>query len=166
MPIGRTLREAAENGARRRRAQIRQGFGDRGDGDLSGPIGWESIDASRYRRKGDPGKAMLGGKFERAAITGGEQNLLAGAAAAPNRPDGMDDVAGLQIETRRDLSLAGRAAAERKAGLQQLRSGGAVDGAVDAAAAGKLRIGGVDDGVDVQRRDVGDDDFEAGWRDF
>jgi hypothetical protein len=43
---------------------------------------------------------------------------------------------------------------------------GAVDGAVDAAAAGKLRIGRVDDRIDIERRDVGDDDFETGRRDF
>jgi hypothetical protein len=47
-----------------------------------------------------------------------------------------------------------------------LRPGRAVDGAVDAAAAGKLRIGRVDDRIDIERRDVGDDDFETGRRDF
>jgi hypothetical protein len=78
----------------------------------------------------------------------------------------MNDVAGFQLEAGRDLGLACRAAAERKAGRQQLRPGRAVDGAVDAAAAGKLRIGRVDDRIDIERRDVGDDDFETGRRDF
>jgi hypothetical protein len=37
----------------------------------------------------------------------------------------------------------------------------AVDRAVDAAATEQGRIRGVDDGVNAQGRDVGDDDFEA-----
>jgi hypothetical protein len=166
MQIGRAFGEAAEDGARRRRAQLRQGLGDRGDRDLGGSIGGEPINASRYRGKSDSGEAMLSGKLERAAIAGCEQDRLAGAAAAPDRPNGMNDVTGLQVETGRDLGLARRAAAEPKAGRQQLRPGGAVDGALDAAAAGELRIGGVDDRIDIERRDVGDEDFETGRRDF
>ena len=38
-----------------------------------------------------------------------------------------------------------------------------MDGAIDPAAAEQRRIGGVDDGVDVERGDVGDDDGESGW---
>jgi hypothetical protein len=59
-----------------------------------------------------------------------------------------------------------RARAQLAAGGQDGRAAAAVDGAVDAAAAGKLRIGRVDDRIDIERRDVGDDDFETGRRDF
>jgi hypothetical protein len=39
-----------------------------------------------------------------------------------------------------------------------------MDRAIDAPAARELRIGGVDDGVDVERRNVGDQDLQAGRR--
>ena len=35
---------------------------------------------------------MRGGEIERGAVAGREVAVLAGAAAAPNRTDGMDDV--------------------------------------------------------------------------
>jgi hypothetical protein len=53
-----------------------------------------------------------------------------------------------------DLRLSGRAAAERAAFGQQIGTGGAVNGAVDTAAAEQRFIGGVDDGVDVELGDV------------
>ena len=44
---------------------------------------------------------------------------------------------------------------ERPALVEQLGPGGPVDGSVDPAAAEQRRVGGVDDGVDGERRDVG-----------
>ena len=41
-----------------------------------------------------------------------------------------------------------------------------MDGAVDAAAAEQRAVGGVDDGVDVERGDVGDEDVEPRRADF
>ena len=52
----------------------------------------------------------------------------------------------------------GRAAAQRAALGQQSRAGSAVDRAVHAAAAQQRGVGGVDDGVDVEPRDVALDD--------
>ena len=43
--------------------------------------------------------------------------------------------------------------------LYDSATGGAVDRAIHAAAAEQRFVGGVDDGVDVQRRDVVSDDF-------
>ena len=39
-------------------------------------------------------------------------------------------------------------------------AGGTVNGAIDAAAARKRRIGRIDDGVDRERGDIGDADFK------
>ena len=41
-----------------------------------------------------------------------------------------------------------------------------MDGAVDAAAAEQRSIGGIDDGLDVERGDVGDADVEPRGSDF
>ena len=43
---------------------------------------------------------------------------------------------------------------------QQLRPGRPMDRTIDAAPAQRRRIGGVDDGVNAQGRDIGDDDFQ------
>ena len=77
---------------------------------------------------------------ERVAVAGGERLGLALRAAAPDRPDGVDDEAGRQVEPVGDHGLAGRAPADGTAGrLQPVGSGGAVDGAIDAAAAAQRR---------------------------
>ncbi len=65
-----------------------------------------------------------------------------------------------QPKAGRDLGAAGGAAAELFAFREQLRSGGAMDRAVDTAAAEQTPVGGIDDGIDGKRRDVGDADFE------
>ena len=50
---------------------------------------------------------------------------------------------------------------ERAAFREQLGPRRAMDRAIDAAPAEQGRIRGVDDGVNAQGRDVGDDDFET-----
>jgi hypothetical protein len=81
-------------------------------------------------------------------------------AAIPNWPDGMDDMPCRQAISLRDLRVAGPAAAKLAAFGQQLRPGRIVDRTVDTATAKQRRVGGVDDGINAQCRDVGDDDFE------
>lgn len=62
--------------------------------------------------------------------------------------DSVDDVAGGEIVPGGEFSLAGGSAAEAGAFGEQSVAGGAVDGAVNAAAAEEGVVGGVDDGVD------------------
>jgi hypothetical protein len=47
--------------------------------------------------------------------------------------------------------------------LQQLRSGGAVDGAVHSAPAQERRVGGVDNGIDLLLGDIPFDYRNAFW---
>src|SRR5262249_35655215 len=72
----------------------------------------------------------------------------------------VDDMAGGEPISFRDLGVAGVAAVERSAFGQQVRPGRAMNGAINATTAEKGRIGRVDDGVNAQSRDVGNDDFE------
>jgi hypothetical protein len=69
----------------------------------------------------------------------------------------VNDEAGRQPVTGREPRLAGRAAAKLAAFLEELRTGSAVNGAIDPAATEKRRIGRVDDGIHSERRDVGND---------
>ena len=92
---------------------------------------------------------MLKCEMEGGAIGRGEQLGLAGAAAAPDRADRVNDMAGGQPVAAGDARLARRAAADAPAFLQQFRPGGTMDGAVDASAAEQAFIGSVNDCVDV-----------------
>src|SRR4051794_6110174 len=65
-----------------------------------------------------------------------------------------------------DLGIACCAAAEGTAFSQQLRPSGAMNRAVDTAAAEQRFIGSVDDGVNAKCGDVAGDDFEPRTADF
>ena len=99
-------------------------------------------------------------EIDGAGITGREQFILASDAPIPDRADRVDHMPGGQPVAGSDLGAAGFAAMKGAAFLEQLRSCGAMDRAIDPAAAEKRRIRRVDDGINAQGRDIGDDDFE------
>jgi len=88
------------------------------------------------------------------------------AHAAPDRTDGVDQVPGGKPVATRHLRRAGGTAGKRPALRRQFRPGGALDRAVDATAAEQRLVRGVDNGVELERGDVGDRDFQAGGADF
>jgi hypothetical protein len=75
-------------------------------------------------------------------------------AAAPNRTDRVNDVAGRQTVAARQPRLARRAAADGAAFLKQFGARRAVDRAIDPAAAEQRGIRRVDDGVGREPCDV------------
>ncbi len=100
-------------------------------------------------------------KFDGPGVAGGQRLILAAAASVPDRPDGMDHMPSRQTIALGDLGAAGLAAIQHAAFDGELRTRRAMDRAVNTASAKQRRIGGVDDGVNAQRRDVGDDDFKS-----
>ena len=134
---------------------------DRVDGDSERLILRKTIDAGGDQRKGDRLAVVFPGQEERRPIAGGEHFRLPLAAAPPYGPHGMDHILAGQPVALRDPGAPGLAAAQCPAFLQQLGAGGAMDTAVDAAAAQKRRIGRVDDGVHVHFRDVIPDDLKG-----
>ena len=72
----------------------------------------------------------------------------------------MNHVPRRKLVSSGDLGAAGLAAIQRAAFGKQPGPGRAMDGAIDAATAEQGGIGGVDDGVNAKRGDVGNDDFE------
>ena len=84
----------------------------------------------------------------------GEELVLRVVAALPNGADRMDDVAGGQLTRRRRLRIAGLAAAESAAFLENGGPAAAMNGSVHAAAAQQGRIRRVHDRVDLLGRDV------------
>ena len=128
--------------------------------DHRGPLWREAVSAGRDGWIGDRDKAVLRSEVENVPITSGEQPVLAALATAPNRSDSVDHVPGLEAESRRDLGLARLASAKRGASLLQIVARGAMDRTVNAASAKQALIGGVDDGVNVERGDVAFDDLD------
>ena len=125
-----------------------------------GALGGEAVDAGGNRGKSQGGKRVGLTEFEGAAIAGSEQLVLAIVAALPDRPDRVNHVLRRQPVPSGDFGVAGRTAVERAAFGKQLRTGGAMDRAIDAAPAKERRIRGVDDGVNAQRGDIGNNDFQ------
>jgi hypothetical protein len=97
---------------------------------------------------------------DRAAITGGEQIIFAVAAAIPNRTNRVNHVPGFETIPFGDLGIARRATMQRTAFGQQLRPRGPMNRAIDPTAAQQRRISGVDDGVNAERCNISDDDFQ------
>lgn len=95
-----------------------------------------------------------------ASVAGCKQLSFASAAAVPDRSDGVDDVSRLQTISARDPGIAGCTAVQCAALGKQLGSCGPVNCTVNTATAKQRRIGRVDDGVNAERGDVGNDDLE------
>ena len=110
--------------------------------------------------KATDARPCFSAKFDRAAIAGGEQIVLAEGAAVPHRPNRVDHMPGLEPIALGDLGVTGLAAVEHPAFGHQLGPRSTMDRAIDAAPAKQRRIRGVDDGVNAQRGDVGNNDFQ------
>ena len=95
----------------------------------------KSVDTGGDERKRDRRTAVLQRERKRRPVAGSEQLSLSVRAAAPARPDRVDDVPARQSIALRELRVPSRAAAERFALCQQLRTGGAVDASVHPTAA-------------------------------
>jgi hypothetical protein len=84
-----------------------------------------------------------------AAVTRRQRLVLAFAATVPDRADGMNDMPRRKPVARGDLGVAGLAACKRAAFGKQPRPGGAMDRAINPAAAEQRAIRRVDDGVNA-----------------
>ncbi len=72
----------------------------------------------------------------------------------------MDHMPGRQPIGFGDFGAARLAATERAAFIEKPRAGGPMDRTIDPTATEQGRVGRVDNGINAQCRDVGDDDFQ------
>jgi hypothetical protein len=159
MQPGALFGEAAENEVCDGRSG-RQRVDHRIHGNPRGTIGWKTIDSGGDGSKGNRRQAVGLAQLHGAAVTRRQRLVLAFAAAVPDRSDGMNDMPRRKPVAMGDLGIAGLAAAKCAALRDQPRSGGAMDCTIDPASAEQRGIRGVDDGVNAQCGDVGDDDFK------
>lgn len=87
--------------------------------------------------------------------------ILPATATTRYRANGMDHVLGWQPVRAGDLGVTGIAAAKRAALVKQFRACRPVDGAVNAATTQQGGVSGIDDGINAERRNVGDDNFQS-----
>src|SRR5262249_56087485 len=130
------------------------GGGEGGDGPGGGGLDRIAEDAGADARKRERQHAVRSRDLDRAPVARGEQLGLAAGAVAPDRTDRVDDEPRRQPIPPGELGVAGLAAAKQAALVEQLRPGGAVDGAVDPATPAQRRGRRVDDGADRERPDA------------
>ena len=106
---------------------------------------------------------MPAGQLETAAIGRFQQRRFPFIAAVPDRPDGVDHMPRQQPVASGDPGVPGFAAAQPGAFLQQLRTRGAVDRAIDTAAPQQRVVGGIDDRIHIQRRYVPLNDLDLSF---
>jgi hypothetical protein len=140
--------KAAEDHPRQRR-RFGQPIDNGLDGNAGRTIRGETINACRDGGVRDRAEAVGLTELKGAPIARREQRIFVLMAAVPDRANGMDHVFGGEPIALGDLGVAGLAAAKRAAFGEQLRPGGAVDGAIDATTAEQRGIRGVDDGVNA-----------------
>ena len=95
-----------------------------------------------------------------AVIARREKPMLSAPAALPDRADGVNDISGRQAISARDPDIARRASVQGAALDKQLRPGGTMNRAVNTASTEQGFIRSVDDRINAQRRDIGNDDLE------
>src|SRR5215218_436824 len=135
-------------------------FGRRRERDPRRTIEREAEDPRRDRGEGDRPAVELRRGGQGGAVARREQLVLTLAPAAPDGPNGVDDVPRRQTAGVRRLRLAGVATAEQATFLQDGRPAGAVNCSVDAAAAEERAVRRVDDRVDALLRDVAFDELD------
>lgn len=99
---------------------------------------------------------MLGCDLKTTAIARRQQFRLTLCATMPHRPYRMNNKLCRQAVSFRQFGVTGTAAVQEAALMQQLRPGGAMYRPVNPASAQQRRIRGIDDGIDLQRGDIGD----------
>src|SRR6516165_11572907 len=132
-----------------------------GNGDACRARRREAISAGGDGGKGDRGEAVSHRKPEAIRVAGRKQQILVAHTSAPDGTHCVDHVTGRQAEAWRDLRLPGLAAAKRGTSRAELGPGGAVNRTVDSPAAKQCSVGGVDNGIKVECRDVAFDNVDA-----
>src|SRR6266576_1728773 len=98
-------------------------------------IGGKTIDAGGDGGKGNRSKPVGLAQFDGAGVARRQRLLLAAVSPVPDRADGMNHMPRRQPVTSGNFGISSRTAVQGAAFGQKLRPGGAMDGAIDAAAA-------------------------------
>lgn len=129
-------------------------------GDAGGAVEGEGINSSADAGEGDGFEFVFPNQPEAVAVAVGEVLVFIIVSAVPHGADGVDDKSRGQIVAGGDLGFAGIASAEGFAVAVQPFPRRAMDGGIHTAPAEQGRIGGIDNGIDRQRRNIALNDFD------
>ena len=115
---------------------------------MRGLIQGIAIHTGANRRKRDRPKFPFIDDLEAAAVAARQQVRLSLAAAVPDRPNSVDHVLGRQVITSGDLRIAGFAAPQGAARLEQPGTCGTVNRTINPSAAEQRIVRRVDNGID------------------
>jgi hypothetical protein len=124
------------------------------DGDTRGALQGKSVDAGADGRESHAVDPVFDGELERSPVTVRQQLILKIVAAAPHRPDSMDNPPRREAITTSNFSLARRTAVQGTAYRQEFRPRCSMNRAIHSPAAQQRRIGRVHNCVHVLRRDI------------
>src|SRR5204862_6742611 len=127
---------------------------DFGHGNPRRPVPGKAVNPGRDGWEGNRLKTLLAGDCQAGAVAAGQNVRFACIAAAPYRTDRMNDMPGWQPIAAGEPCLSRWAAADLAALGEEFRAGGAVNRAIDPAAAEQRGIGGIDDRVDLPAGDI------------
>ena len=144
---------ATENNFANRRKSIDSGSDSR-YGDASGQVRRVPVDAGTDTGKRHRGDIVARCEFDATAIARREENGFVARPAVPDGAHGVNDVTRREAIRPGQLGLPGSAAPEQHAFAQQLGTRSAVNRSVYSSTAEQRRIGGVDDRIDRERRNV------------
>src|SRR5438067_2380068 len=151
----------ADKNDRRRNFVLGEVCREFGHGNPRRPVPGKTIDPGRDGGDGNRLKPLLAGDCQAGAVAAGQDVRFACIAAAPYRTDRMNDMPGRQPIAAGQPCLSRRAATDPAAFGEEFRAGGAVNRAIDPAAAKQRRIGGIDDRIDRQPGDIAEFNADA-----
>jgi hypothetical protein len=97
-------------------------------------------------------QTVLMSELQGFAVATCKQLLLSVFPAAPDRTDGMNDIAGLELIPLGNFGIAGSTSAKSPAFSKKLRTGCPVDSPVHAATAEQAPVRGIDDDIHCKSR--------------
>src|SRR5699024_2795532 len=112
--------------------------------DFRSTIDRKMVGAGADRRKSDRLDAVFDCQLKAGKVGLMQELFFICFSALPDWSDRMDDVLSRKLIATAQLCLTGRAASQRAAFLQKLRTGSTMDGAIHASSAEQRIVGGVD----------------------
>ena len=132
-----------------------QEFADLLQRDIQGFLPGESVRPGSNQGKSDALCRKLSGQAQRCCVAGAQDIPLTPGTVHPDRADGMNNILRGEPEGRGHRRAARLNLADLPPGRQQLRlPGGMIDCAVGASADDRRRVGGVDNNIRADLRNV------------
>jgi len=130
-------------------------------GDPRSPLQRKTVDACTDGGEGHALEVSFLDKGKTAPVTTRQQLILALGAAMPNRPNGVNHPLCEKVVALGDLRVAGLAPSQRLTFLEQFRPRRPMYSPVHAAATSQRSVRCVDNGIDLQPRDIAFDNLDA-----